>query len=164
MHSYGVETVIDLRAPGERASWPSPVQGWRGYRARPVFDDAALEFLEERFSDDQAGFYVWALESRAQGIAAILKAIADAPPGGVVIHCGIGKDRTGIVAALLLALIEVGREAILSDFMLSGERLSPLPLLGGLDPGFGLAVARPPDFEEVVTAIAYGLPSGAPSR
>lgn len=126
MHSYGVETVIDLRAPSERAHWPSPVQGWRGNRARPVFDDAALEFLEERFSDDQAGFYVWALESRAQGIAAILKAIADAPPGGVVIHCGIGKDRTGIVAALLLALLEVGREAILSDFILSGERLSQL--------------------------------------
>lgn len=126
MLGYGVRTVVELRSPGERAGWPSPVQDWSGYRARPVFDDAAMAIVEERFQADSTGFYVWPLEFRPEGIAAILQAIADAPPGGVVIHCGVGKDRTGIVAALLLTLVGVDRDAILSDFVLSGPRLSGL--------------------------------------
>ncbi|MDR0360679.1 MAG: tyrosine-protein phosphatase [bacterium] len=32
MRGHGVGTVIDLRSPGERARWPSPVEGWTGYR------------------------------------------------------------------------------------------------------------------------------------
>jgi protein-tyrosine phosphatase len=126
MHDYGVGTVIDLRSPGERARWPSPVQGWSGYRARPVFDDAALRFVEERFSEDPGGFYVWPLARRPEAIAAILQTVARAAPGGVVIHCGIGKDRTGIVAALLLGLAGVDRGAVLSDFTLGADRLSRL--------------------------------------
>lgn len=126
MRSHGVVTVVDLRSPGERARWPSPVQGWSGYRARPMFDDAAMTFLEQRFSNDSSGFYSWALESRSGEIAETLRDIGEAPPGGVVIHCGVGKDRTGIVVALLLELAGVDREAILADFLLSGDRLMPL--------------------------------------
>lgn len=124
MQGYGVCTAIDLRSPGERARWPSPVESRSG-RARPLFDDATLAVWEERFEDDGGG-YVWAVESRPREVATILQEIADAAPGGVVIYCGAGKDRTGIVAALLLGLVGVERDAILADFMLTADRVSQL--------------------------------------
>lgn len=58
MRDYGVSTAVDLRAPRERARSPSPVQDWSGYRARPMFDDPALAFIEDRFRHDSTGFYV----------------------------------------------------------------------------------------------------------
>jgi hypothetical protein len=67
MWDYGVRTVVDLRSPGERARWPSPVQDWGGLRARPVFDDAALAVVEQRFQADSTGFYVWPLETAPRG-------------------------------------------------------------------------------------------------
>jgi protein-tyrosine phosphatase len=52
-------------------------------------------------------------------------AVALAQPGGVVIHCGIGRDRTGIVTLLLLALADVTPDEIASDYELSNIRLRP---------------------------------------
>jgi hypothetical protein len=48
--------------------------------------------------------------------AAAMTAIANARPGGVLIHCGRGHDRTGIVACLLLGLVGVQPEEIARDY------------------------------------------------
>jgi protein tyrosine/serine phosphatase len=55
-----------------------------------------------------------------------MRAIADAQSGGVVIHCHAGKDRTGIVSALLLDLADVPAETIAADYAESQARLWPL--------------------------------------
>ncbi|MGI8921479.1 MAG: tyrosine-protein phosphatase [Solirubrobacteraceae bacterium] len=54
---------------------------------------------------------------------AVVRAIARAEPGGVAFHCVGGRDRTGQIAMLLLALIGVAAEDIAADYMLSYERL-----------------------------------------
>ena len=59
-------------------------------------------------------------------MAAILRAITEAPPGGVAIHCRAGKDCTGIVAALPLSAAGVPPGAIVEDFVESRARLWPL--------------------------------------
>jgi len=41
-----------------------------------------------------------------------------------VFHCAVGKDRTGLVAALLLTSLGVDREAVLDDFELTGEHVN----------------------------------------
>ena len=46
--------------------------------------------------------------------------------GGVVVHCQIGKDRTGLVCALLLALAGVADDAIAADYAASESRVQPL--------------------------------------
>jgi protein tyrosine/serine phosphatase len=56
---------------------------------------------------------------------AAVGAVADAPDGAVVVHCHAGKDRTGIVVALLLRLAGVPIDEIAADYALSGERLRP---------------------------------------
>jgi hypothetical protein len=53
-------------------------------------------------------------------------AIARAEPGGVVLHCGGGRDRTGLISLLLLALVRVEPEDIVSDYELSNVRLRAL--------------------------------------
>ena len=58
-------------------------------------------------------------------MAAAIRAVADAPEGGVVIHCAGGKDRTGLLTALLLHVAGVGIEEIAADYALSEDRLRP---------------------------------------
>ena len=49
----------------------------------------------------------------------MIAAVAEAPPGGVAVHCVDGRDRTGLIAVLLLALVGVERQEILTDSPLS---------------------------------------------
>jgi protein-tyrosine phosphatase len=85
-------------------------------------------------------------------------AVADARPGGVLVHWTIGRDRAGLVSLLLLALAGVAPADIADDYELSNPRLEPLrrrsgashhhPRPGGqqrasaspVDPGDGRAV------------------------
>jgi hypothetical protein len=68
----------------------------------------------------------------------VVAAVAQAPPGGVVVSCGIGRDRTGLATFLLLALAGVRADAIVEDWAHSltrlagdplGDAMSPLPIL-----------------------------------
>jgi protein tyrosine/serine phosphatase len=67
--------------------------------------------------------YLVFLEHYAKNVGAAIRAVADAPEGGVVIHCAGGKDRTGLVTAFLLHLAGVDTEEIALDYALSEERL-----------------------------------------
>jgi protein tyrosine/serine phosphatase len=58
-------------------------------------------------------------------VAAAVRAVAEAPEGGVVVHCVGGKDRTGLLTALLLHLAGVPTDEIAADYALSEERLRP---------------------------------------
>ena len=70
--------------------------------------------------------YIVTLRLSKQNIARVMSAIAAAPPGGVVIHCHAGKERTGVVAALLLALAGVPDEVIADDYVASDPALASL--------------------------------------
>ena len=53
--------------------------------------------------------------------------IADAPDdGAVLVHCHAGKDRTGLVVALLLLVTGASAETVAADYALSGHNLEPL--------------------------------------
>src|SRR5581483_9536644 len=71
----------------------------------PDYTDDIEDYIA---AGDPAGYwatqYTLILEEFAPNFAAALAAIADAPEGPVVFHCAGGKDRTGLVAALLLRL------------------------------------------------------------
>jgi protein-tyrosine phosphatase len=71
----------------------------------------------------QAQAYSIVLDRCRDGIAGIMRAVADAQPGGVVLHCHSGKDRTGQISALLLRQTGVADEVIADDFYQSRERL-----------------------------------------
>ncbi len=63
--------------------------------------------------------YTRLLEYNRRHVAAVLAAMAQARPGGILFHCYAGKDRTGIIAALLLSLAGVPDELIAEDYAVS---------------------------------------------
>jgi protein-tyrosine phosphatase len=114
---YGVRTVIDLRSPRELAERPNPLRDLPGYRHEPLLLDRDLDFVTD--IRDMARTYRWKVDNRGEAIAAILRSMADAPPGGILFHCLAGKDRTGVIAALLLTVAGVDRDSIIEDYVLS---------------------------------------------
>ena len=61
-------------------------------------------------------YYAGHLECFPERSARVIAAVAEAPPGGVAVHCVDGRDRTGLIAVLLLALVGVERQEILTDY------------------------------------------------
>jgi protein tyrosine/serine phosphatase len=69
--------------------------------------------------------YLEVLEEHRANLAAAVAAVGHAAPGGVVVHCHAGKDRTGLVTALLLRLTGVPRVDVALDYSLSERNLAP---------------------------------------
>lgn len=131
LRAAGLSSVVDLRSPDEAAAEPNPLAALAtvSYAARPLFDDLAptLQGVVARASGDLLlDLYQEALDGRSGAVADALTAIAKAPPGAVLFHCTAGKDRTGIIAALLLGAAGVDRADIVADYALTGPRIAPL--------------------------------------
>lgn len=129
---YGVRTIIDLRGPKETQEEPSPF-ALPGLKINePIYLNLPLEKYYPHVSQlikkatARAEVYCIVLDYYPDAVADVIRAIANAQPGGVVIHCHAGKDRTGIVSALLLSLVGVPLETIAADYAESQERLMPL--------------------------------------
>jgi protein-tyrosine phosphatase len=133
LHDYGVETVLDLRWDEERARFPSGYRpGANGRRLRHVSllgkDPQDWSARSQNVPWEQWNRAV--LDHAQPEMAAALRVAAEAPPGPLLFHCVAGKDRTGLVAALLLALAEVEPDAIAADYALSAVSLRASWLAG----------------------------------
>ncbi|KAJ5125706.1 hypothetical protein N7448_005024 [Penicillium atrosanguineum] len=123
-----VTTIFDLRNQGERERVPSPeIEGietvWLPYGARP----ASLN-LKDFAGEDQGdtGFvkmYTGILEAASPAFTEIFKHIRDKPNDPFLVHCSAGKDRTGVLSALILLLIDRPHEEIIRDYMLTRAAL-----------------------------------------
>ncbi|SCE86814.1 tyrosine-protein phosphatase [Micromonospora mirobrigensis] len=165
IRSYGVTRVIDLRWGWEAAKYPSPLAGDERYRLIPAcFDPTG----DEEIPPDS--YRLMADTSRGR-LAAALTAVAEAPPGGVVLHCHAGRDRTGLVAALALHVAGVAVESIAADYALT-ENSPPEMMVntfahlqaryGGVDEylvGCGLAPGQLAGIRARLTEAAGGSPS-----
>jgi len=121
----GLETVIDLRWPEEVAASPSPLPRRSHIRYRHISLLAQSERRWTRLSGEgpKEHWKCLVLTHVSAELREVLLAIAEAPPGPLLFHCVAGKDRTGVIAALLLALAEVTPEAIAYDYAVSAEHL-----------------------------------------
>ena len=144
----GVRTIVDLRNPDEirstsgrgltsqggsamfPAEWvqtPLP-QGMTRLEV-PLDHVEDVEFwkdINRRQLNGSPLYFRSFLERKAERCAAVITALAQSGPGGVLFHCGAGRDRTGLVSLLLLDLVEVEPEAIADDYELSTAALVPL--------------------------------------
>jgi hypothetical protein len=120
LRAHGVRTVVDLRQPEERS---------RHRAAVPVgiadlhVDHDGLEhagFWADYWDNHLVGtplYYLPHLAALPERTVAVLSAIATAPEGAVLFHCAGGRDRTGLIAAILLTLADVEEDAIVTDYL-----------------------------------------------
>ena len=132
--AYGIRTVIDLRGDHEREDDPPgelPVE----VRHVPFMEASEAEWEEiaeqlEKLdelpvADATRDAYLIFLDRFKPNVGAAIRTVAEAPEGGVVVHCVGGKDRTGLLTALLLQVAGVPEAEIAADYALSEERLRP---------------------------------------
>jgi protein-tyrosine phosphatase len=158
MLDYGVTTVIDLRYPDEVTRYPQLATALAGQPDPPVIRNIPL--LDERnqamedglFARSRDEWHAYVLDQRSETIVEILRTIAYATSGAVVFHCAAGKDRTGLISALLLDLLGVARDEIAHDYAVSEEWLLPrtrqwLEPLDEAQRAFALGLMRtPPEY------------------
>ncbi|MEN9937979.1 MAG: hypothetical protein RLZZ387_4558 [Chloroflexota bacterium] len=123
---YGLGTIIDLRRPSEVARDPNVLASVPGviYHNLPVLLDDDGERIEIA-SQTPGDLYMFMVEEQQPQLAAIMAslAVSQAP---ALVHCYVGKDRTGVVVALALGAAGVPHETIAEDYALSEELLAPL--------------------------------------
>lgn len=120
---HEVSLILDLRGVGEAETRPHPFVEDPRYRLVPMIDPRR-ERSRDRAAERTLGMiYTSSLDRNAKCIVDGVAAIADAPPGGVVVHCAVGKDRTGMVVGLVLSALGVPDEEIAHDYALSAECL-----------------------------------------
>ena len=126
---YGVARVVDLRFSEERArdtGEPAPVEvvhvslfGERDPVKNRKWEESTRS--ADDLTDTFAALYVSTIDDYSEQVVRAVNAIAEGNGGCVAIHCFAGKDRTGIVTALLLSVAGVQPEVIVRDFSASDE-------------------------------------------
>jgi len=135
--AYSVRTVIDLRSRPEIEKAGNPFIGRPeiAFRNIPLIafdpDDREDPTMNYLVKSKLGHLYVLMLEHSKDAVLDVFRTIADAPEGAIVFHCLHGKDRTGLVAALLYLLAGVTEDDIVHNYEISFENIRPLvdPLL-----------------------------------
>lgn len=130
LYDYGVRCVIDLRGEDEVTSMPDCAIGADVLHAWvPLLEFNAADYqgLRERYGSDsndfELGAIYWLILKNFPAIVEIFHVIATAPEGCVLFHCSVGKDRTGVVAMLLLGLAGVDKWDVVADYVQSFPNL-----------------------------------------
>ena len=152
----GLRNVVDLRSAEEVAERGRiPDQPGRSYRHIPMLD--LLPPAEELPSWDRPDFvaseYLRMVSAGAHAIGEVLAVLAEPDSYPLVYHCFAGKDRTGILSAVVLELLGVGDDDIVSDYALS--RVGLTRMLAELR-------ARHPELGAELDASAAALVSAEP--
>jgi protein-tyrosine phosphatase len=118
----GLHTVVDLRREVERGHWPSELNGFDG-RVMKISLIGEQRRPVNPLNGGLAGFNRWVYETRGETIAEIVGALGAPLALPALIHCTAGKDRTGLVVALIHSWLGVSDETIAAEYALSAELL-----------------------------------------
>src|SRR4051812_37022237 len=162
LRQLGLRTVVDLRTRNEAE------RDGRGPLGTEPVRYVHLSVLPEEGGESVAApdtdgasigaRYLWYLEAGAGSLAEALRLVADAGGHPLVFHCTAGKDRTGVLSALVLGCLGVDRETIVDDYMQTAtvlhlilDRLRGHPVYGqhlqtGAPSRFGVEAATMEDF------------------
>jgi len=124
---HGVRTIVDLRLPDEAAREGHGRLGEVGLQVAnlPVrkADSTLLDVVvPDSRTTDLGLLYQQLLVGSPESVVAAVRVIADPDQQAVVFHCAAGKDRTGVLAAVVLDALDVPVDAIVEDYTLTSER------------------------------------------
>ncbi|KZT24581.1 hypothetical protein NEOLEDRAFT_1094430, partial [Neolentinus lepideus HHB14362 ss-1] len=130
LKALGITTVYDLRSDTEMEKYNTPIPDIPGVNIirTPVFqkEDYSPEMMAKRYELYASGkteafmeLYSQILDHGGAAFGVILRHIRDRPHDGLLFHCTAGKDRTGIITAILLTLVDVEDGVIAEDYSLT---------------------------------------------
>ena len=120
-----ISTVLDLRSAAETERRPAVLAGKAGYRVAPLVDPRMDHLRDPAQENSLLDLYRGSIDRNGRTIVEAIRHIIQAPEGGVLVHCAAGKDRTGILIAIILALLGTPPEVISEDYALTEARLAP---------------------------------------
>ena len=113
-----VAHIVDLRDGQEVAAAPSATKSVPTTHL-PLFLGSVASFFTEDLSLGE--MYRHLLEESGERLVDAIRVIARGEP--TLVHCTVGKDRTGVTVALALAAVGADREAIIADYALTATQL-----------------------------------------
>ncbi|KAK0719699.1 protein-tyrosine phosphatase-like protein [Lasiosphaeris hirsuta] len=123
VRALGVRRMFDLRSVQEHTQQPDPeVDGVEGVWLASGEKEATVgveDFVEGEGEKGYEMMYLDVLRVYREHITRVLEHVRDRPGEGLLFHCTAGRDRTGVVAGLLLSLAGEDRDTIVLDFLLS---------------------------------------------
>lgn len=119
LRDLGIRRVIDLRDESEVAHAPSRLDTAVEIQHEPLFLGSVASFFARDLSLDD--MYAALVDDSAERVVSAIRGILDAQPA--LVHCTVGKDRTGVTVAIALAAAEVDREAVIADYARTEEFL-----------------------------------------
>ena len=143
----GLAEVIDLRSTAELSSEGRGMLAAEPLRFHhvPLFDGEVREQRAKAAEMTLADRYALMAEFAAERIAGVITRLAEAS-GPAVFHCAAGKDRTGVISAILLALLDVPDEVIVADYAATQDNLDAIvDRLMSLDGYKQMLASLPPD-------------------
>ncbi|WP_374471892.1 tyrosine-protein phosphatase [Phenylobacterium sp.] len=158
VRSLGLRMIYDLRSTGERTREPTR---WVGAGAPPILakdygmdESGFLAALGPNPTAESARrlmtrFYPALVGSHRDQFRTVFEKLIAPEDGAVLYHCSAGKDRTGVLSALILTALRVPRETVLQDFELSNAYYRP-PVSRG---GASMVSAVPPDALKVLMGV-----------
>lgn len=134
---HRIKTTIDLRSYSEIEKWPDSLPLQTKYLIIPLSDNSVLEdgnfinTLQKFYSETPRGGYIEMINSYEQLVISKKSQLAyyeifkylleNKTDEAVIIHCSAGKDRTGLVCALVLLALGVDRQVVYEDYLLTNK-------------------------------------------
>ena len=124
LEQLGVTLVVDMRSPDEVALLPSCFENREGvcYENIVMFDGLQSSMFRDAMPKSMAELYCRLLDGGREQYSRIFRLFLD-NAGVSLFHCTAGKDRTGVVAMLLLQLAGVPEPLIVADYAVSERNL-----------------------------------------
>lgn len=125
---HNIRCVIDLRFSNELEDRPNPLNGREGFEYYNVSlkDGLYSNNFDSYMAVSMGNMYISLIDEASGEIAQVFRILAEHEDCGTVFHCHAGKDRTGVIAAMILLLAGVSKEDIISNYAVSYELLKEL--------------------------------------
>ena len=132
---YNLKTIIDLRTPKEFMEKPDVLIEGVEIVQMPIITEAVAGISHEKkvrsmksliMMPSMEELYVSMVTSESlDNVVKVLKYILTLPlqKFSVVFHCTAGKDRTGVISALLLSFLGVDRATVIHDYLMTNSRV-----------------------------------------
>jgi protein tyrosine/serine phosphatase len=148
----GIRTVVDLRSETEAARAVLPA-GVRWINAPVITAHGLANPMLDPDATDLGDYYRHYLADGPELVVAALRAVIDASAQPVLVHCAAGKDRTGVVCAILQSLLEVPTTEIVADYAFTATRMELI---------IGRLVAAHPEYADRMRGTSSPLMTATP--